>query len=96
MYDIQLQENKLHFLKLQLLNLSFYNYLQFKTYEELKKKMMQWNIRYNNRPHSSLRNREGKRVWLSPLQKREDLLSLLNEHREEYNAVRFIKIKKTI
>lgn len=75
---------------------SFYNYLKFKTYEELKKKMMQWNIRYNNRPHSSLRNREGKRVWLSPLQKREDLLSLLNEHREEYNTVRFIKMKKTI
>ena len=27
-----------------------------------------------NRPHSSLRNREGKRVWLTPLQKRAELM----------------------
>ena len=26
------------------------------------------------RPHSSLRNREGKRVWLTPLQKRAELM----------------------
>lgn len=74
----------------------FYDYLKFKTLKELKSKMLQWNIRYNNRPHSSLRNREGKRVWLTPLQKREDLLKLLEEHREEYNAIRFVKVKKTI
>lgn len=74
---------------------AFYNHLKFKTYDELKKKMMDWNIRYNNRPHSSLRNREGKKVWWSPIKKREDLLDILREHREEY-VIRFIKNQKTI
>lgn len=74
---------------------AFYNSLKFKTYEELKKKMMKWNIRYNNRPHASLRNREGKKVWWTPLEKREDLLKLLVEKRDEY-FVRFIKVPKTI
>jgi len=75
---------------------SFYNHLKFKTYAELKKKMMQWNIRYNNRPHASLTNRDGKHVWWTPLEKREDLLNLLNEKREEFEKVRFVKKKKTI
>ena len=69
---------------------SFYNYLKFKTLSELKKKMMQWNIRYNNRPHSACTNRDGKRVWWSPLQKRADLLLLLEEKKEEY-SVKFVK-----
>lgn len=69
---------------------SFYNYLKFKTFDELKKKMMAWMIRYNNRPHASLTNREGKKVWWTPLEKRADLLKLLEEKKEEY-AVRFIK-----
>lgn len=73
----------------------FYNFLKFKTLDELKRKMLKWNIRYNNRPHSQLRNREGKKVWWTPLQKREDLLALLEEKREEYN-VRFAKTKRTI
>ena len=74
---------------------AFYDFLKFKTISELKTKMMKWNIRYNNRPHSSLRNREGKRVWWSPLQKRADLLAVLQEHREEY-CIRFTKTTKTI
>ena len=57
---------------------------------------MKWNIRYNNRPHSSLRNREGKKVWWTPLEKREDLLKLLQEKKDEFNVVRFVKIPKTI
>lgn len=75
---------------------AFYNFLKFKTYSELKMKMMKWNIRYNNRPHSALKDRDGKRVWWTPLQKREDLLLLLNEKREEFDNVRFIKVQKTI
>jgi len=75
---------------------SFYNYLKFKTYDELKKKMLQWNIRYNNRPHASLTNREGKRVWLTPLEKREDLINLLREKKEEFEDIRFIKNSKPI
>lgn len=73
---------------------SFYNHLKFKAYNELKKKMMAWNITYNNRPHSSLRNREGKRVWWSPLEKRADLLNLLEEKKEEFDKVRFLKKEK--
>ena len=75
---------------------AFYNYLKFKTYDELKSKMMKWNIRYNNRPHSALKDRNGKRVWWTPLQKREDLLNLLNEKRNEFEKVRFIKVQRNI
>ena len=75
---------------------SFYNYLKFKTLDELKKKMMSWNIRYNNRPHASLLNREGKKVWWTPLEKRADLQLLLEEKREEFHTIRFIKKPKTI
>lgn len=69
---------------------SFYDYLKFKSFDELKKKMMAWMIRYNNRPHASLKNREGKRVWWTPLEKRADLLKVLEEQKEQY-LVRFIK-----
>lgn len=75
---------------------SFYNYLTFKTFPELKKKMMKWNIRYNNRPHSALTNRDGKRVWWSPMEKRADLINLLNEKKEAFEKVRFIKNKKPL
>ena len=56
--------------------------------------MLAWNITYNNRPHSALRNREGKQVWWSPLEKREDLLKLLFEKKEEFEKVRFLKKDK--
>ena len=69
---------------------AFYNHLTFTTYEELKEKMQAWNIRYNNRPHSQLRDKDGKRVWFTPLQKRAELLELLKENREKYR-VRFLK-----
>lgn len=69
---------------------SFYNTLSFNDFEDLKTQMAQWLIRYNNRPHSSLRNRYGKRVWLSPIQKREELLEQLKEEKELYH-IRFIK-----
>ena len=58
--------------------------------------MLKWNITYNNRPHSSLRDRNGKQVWFTPLQKREDLSNLLQEKKEEYERVRFIRNGKTI
>lgn len=74
---------------------AFYNYLKFKTLDELKRKMMKWNVRYNNRPHSQLRNREGKKVWWTPLEKRADLINLLNERKDEYN-IRFAKTQRSI
>ena len=68
----------------------FYKTLTFETYEELKEKMAAWVVRYNNRPHSSLRNNEGKRVWLTPLQKREQLIELLHENADA-PRIRFVK-----
>lgn len=68
----------------------FYKTLTFETYEELKEKMAAWVVRYNNRPHSALRNKEGKRVWLTPLQKREQLIELLHEDTDA-PRIRFIK-----
>ena len=68
----------------------FYKTLTFETYEELKEKMAAWVVRYNNRPHSSLRNKEGKCVWLTPLQKREQLIELLHEDADA-PRIRFIK-----
>ena len=52
----------------------FYSRLTFTSFDELREQMRIWNIRYNNRPHSSLRNRDGKRVWLTPLEKRNELI----------------------
>ena len=72
---------------------SFYKTLTFETYDELKEKMQEWNIRYNNRPHSSLRNLEGKRVWLTPLQKRAELMTVLKEGQTDCPRVRFIRRK---
>lgn len=75
---------------------SFYNHLKFETFNELKNKMKEWLNRYNNRPHASLRNRAGKQVWWTPLQKRQDLLKLLDEKKEDYERVRFIKRPRTL
>ncbi len=75
---------------------SFYNYLTYSTYDELKEKMREWLDRYNNRPHSSLKNREGKRVWLTPLEKRAELLedyrkSGFRDDTDTEFRIRFIK-----
>ena len=75
---------------------SFYNNLKFSTYEELKQEMMLWNVRYNNRPHASLRNREGKQVWWTPLEKRADLFNLLEEKKEEFEKVRIVAKPKRL
>ena len=72
---------------------SFYKTMTFETYDELKEKMQAWNIRYNNRPHSSLRNKEGKRVWFTPLQKRAELMAVLKAGQANVPRVRFIKRK---
>ena len=70
----------------------FYRKLEFTTFEELKKKMLEWNIRYNNKPHSSLRDKNGKRTWITPLQKRAELLEVVKANRGAYK-IRFIKPK---
>lgn len=57
----------------------FYKRIKYKDLQDLRKQMKSWNIRYNNKPHSSLLNRYGKRVWQSPLEKRAELLQQLKE-----------------
>lgn len=71
-------------------NEGFYRTLTFTDYDELKVKMQDWCNRYNNRPHSSLRDRNGKRRWQTPLQKRAELLEMLKAGDIESN-IRFIK-----
>ena len=56
---------------------NFYNHLQFKTFDELRDKMQSWLVRYNNCPHSSLRDKNGRRSWITPLQKRAELMEVL-------------------
>lgn len=70
---------------------SFYNHLEFKTFAELKKKMFEWNIRYNNRPHCSLRNKYGKKVWQSPNEKEMEFREDLDFKK---STIRFIKIER--
>ncbi len=55
----------------------FYNRLEFVSFDDLKQKMSEWLNRYNNLPHSAIKNREGKKVWQTPLQKRNELIENL-------------------
>lgn len=79
---------------------NFYDHLQYSTFEELKEKMAAWLNRYNNCPHSALKNREGKRVFLTPLQKRAELMEdytrdgFRNELGKEVK-IRFLKKRQT-
>lgn len=68
----------------------FYNYLQYSTFEELQEKMAEWLIRYNKAPSTTLRNRHGKKVFQSPLDKRAELLEILKEGGNA-QKIRFIK-----
>ena len=71
----------------------FYKTLTFETLAELREKMQAWNERYNNRPHSSLRDKNGKRVWQTPLKKRRELMTVLQAPGEDTPKVRLIKRK---
>lgn len=55
----------------------FYKRMHYTDLQDLRNKMRDWNLRYNNKPHSGLFNRYGKRVWQSPLEKRAELLQQL-------------------
>lgn len=68
----------------------FYDTLTFSDFEDLERQMTEWCNRYNNRPHSSLRDKDGKRCWQTPLQKREELIESLKEQ-NKINTVRFLK-----
>lgn len=68
----------------------FYNFLQYKTFEELQEKMGAWLVRYNHTPSTSLRNRYGKKVMQTPLEKRAELLELMKEG-ADLPRVRFLK-----
>ena len=57
-------------------NERFYKFLKFYSYEDLLKQMMAYLKRWNNIPISTLKSRDGKERWLTPNQKRAELLYL--------------------
>lgn len=57
-------------------NERFYRWLKFYSYEDLKKQMKAYLERSNNIPISVLTSRDGKRKWLTPKEKRKELLLL--------------------
>jgi len=54
----------------------FYKYLKFKNYSDLVNQMSDYLNRSNNIPISTLSSVDGKRKWLTPLQKRAELEAL--------------------
>lgn len=70
---------------------NFYRHLKFTTYDELCEKMRDWCNRYNNCPHSSLRDKNGRRSWITPLQKRAELLDELKSAAAGTYHVRLLK-----
>ena len=72
---------------------NFYRFLTFTTYEELREKMRDWCNRYNNCPHSALRDKNGRRAWQTPLEKRAELLDELKNAAVDVYHVRLLKPK---
>lgn len=64
---------------------------QFTSFDDYKEKLLDWIERYNNNPHSSLRDKNGKQTWQTPREKRAELQDLYKE--QEQNATHTIKIK---
>ena len=57
-------------------NERFYKYLRFYSYDDLKMQMKAYLRRSNNIPMSVLASKDGKRKWLTPKEKRKELLLL--------------------
>lgn len=57
-------------------NERFYSWLKFYSFEDLKKQMKAYLERSNNIPISVLKTRDNKRSWLTPKEKRKELLLL--------------------
>ncbi|MBR4002649.1 MAG: transposase [Clostridia bacterium] len=57
-------------------NERFYKYLKFYSYEDLKLQMKAYLNRSNSIPISTLKSRDGKLSWLTPKEKRKELLLL--------------------
>lgn len=57
-------------------NERFYRYLKFYNYEDLKRQMQAYLRRSNNIPISTLKSIDGSRKWLTPTEKRKELILL--------------------
>ncbi len=57
-------------------NERFYSKLKFYSFDDLLKQMQVYLKRSNNIPNSRLKTRDGKNSWLTPMQKRKELLLL--------------------
>ena len=57
-------------------NERFYRHLKFYSFEDLQKQMRAYLRRSNNIPISTLKSRDGMRKWLTPIEKRKELMYL--------------------
>ena len=57
-------------------NERFYKNLKFYSFADLQKQMKAYLRRSNNIPISTLKSRDGKRKWLTPIEKRKELIYL--------------------
>ena len=57
-------------------NERFYKNLKFYSFADLQKQMKAYLRRSNNIPISTLKSRDGKRKWLTPIEKRKELMYL--------------------
>ena len=57
-------------------NERFYKFLRFHSFDDLKTQMKAYLRRSNNIPMSVLKSKDGKRKWLTPKEKRRELLLL--------------------
>jgi len=65
---------------------------QFKSFEDYKQKLKEWVKRYNNNPHSSLRDKTGKQVWFTPYEKRAELEQLYLEQQNNDTGTITLKL----
>jgi transposase InsO family protein len=67
----------------------FYDHLQFKDFDDLQEKAAKWLDQYNDTPTAIFRDKNGKRIYISPREKRLDLEEELKLPNCPYN-IRYI------
>jgi transposase InsO family protein len=70
----------------------FYNITKFSSLEDLRNKGRDYLVRSNNIPSSALTSEDGKRKWLSPNQKREEMIALSKFKKEIEKDMSVLKL----
>jgi transposase InsO family protein len=71
----------------------FYKMMRYKTLADLNKQLVVWCDRYNNTPSRAIKDKYEKRRYLSPLDKRAELIATLKEE-NKLDTVRFVNLSK--